>query len=557
MIRQMTKIDVTKPILALVRGATAWTLACGWIMACGQSGSELRIFGGQPVSGDDHAETVAIVSERPGEGRTLVCTGTLITYQHVVTAAHCLDGVRLHEASRGENSHREASRESLNHLKVVMGTTLDGRAWSIQNAHRHPEYKKGPRGNNDIAILQLENSAELVRPARLLHSFADLERSKSAEWRLVGFGTREDGSKGTKYFVDTIVRQLHAQEAVVGGDGRDACMGDSGGPAFVHSPVRSSIDSRVHPGAISGASSEPPLIGGVVSRGLGVGCGRGGFVTMISDHVCWIEALTNSNLTPWWSDSGCSWSEAIPSPGTFTDACLGASHPAHVAAARAVKKRLGADTCRAAEQALKTVQELDLSDAMLRNIDVLLAAIQQQSSVQRINLRGNELRHFGIAFNPLQSLEIDVGYNDLSEQTLENLQAQRNLRVLGMKLQRRNFQNTTFLQTCENDSAPDPVRHTIAALRYSLLGGTCAGTNILLVKRATLRLSGRQIVDLTPLSGLQVLEELDLSNNPNLIDLTPVRSMERLRKLNLRGSPAADVSVLAELISAGLQIERD
>jgi secreted trypsin-like serine protease len=508
------------------------------LTGCGKSTSDLFIFGGQPVMGDAHDETVAIVSQSPETGWTLLCTGTLITPQHVVTAAHCLDGL----------SSQQRARESisLDQMGVVRGNSLEDqipeeRVRALHAAQQHPQYKKGPRGNNDIAILRLATPMEGVRPAKLLHTFADLERSRNVTWRLVGFGSREDGSKGEKYFADTNARNLHAQEAIVGGDGLDACLGDSGGPAFVNLPHTHTV----------------PTIGGVVSRGVGVGCGAGGYVTMISDHVCWIESLTSQSLTPWWSDSGCSWRESIPRPDSFVDACLGSSHPAHVAAARVIKKRLGAQSCRSADEMLKTATDLDLSDAMLRNIDVLTGSLTQDHALRRINLRGNELRDLNLNDDRTKPLEIDVGYNDLSEQTLRQLSATQNVRVLGAKLQRRNFRETSFLAMCDDEAVSEPAKRTVAAIRYSLLGGTCAATNVLLVKRTSLRLSGRGISDVTPLAGLQALEKLDLSRNPDLRDLRPLVGMERLQLLDLRGSPLADVSTLSELAAGGLEILRD
>ena len=95
---------------------------------------------------------------------------------------------------------------------------------------------------------------------------------------LVGFGKREDRSTGEKYEVVADIVKRNSIEIQMGGDGKDSCVYDSGGPAYAQLP---NGDWRVF---------------GVVSRGIEKGCGKGGIWGLMHAHLCWAEDVTKIDL---------------------------------------------------------------------------------------------------------------------------------------------------------------------------------------------------------------------------------------------------------------------
>lgn len=63
---------------------------------------------------------------------------------------------------------------------------------------------------------------------------------------------------------------------------------------------------------------------------------------------------------------------------------------------------------------------------------------------------------------------------------------------------------------------------------------------------STLRISGSQVTDLTPIQNLTRLQDLDLSHTP-VIDLTPLQNLTRLLTLNLSDTPVIDLTPLQNL----------
>ena len=62
-----------------------------------------------------------------------------------------------------------------------------------------------------------------------------------------------------------------------------------------------------------------------------------------------------------------------------------------------------------------------------------------------------------------------------------------------------------------------------------------------------LSLIGTGIVDLTPLSGLKTLTDLDISQNPLLQDLTPLSGLKTLTELHISHNPVQDLTPLSGL----------
>lgn len=211
------------------------------------------IYGGEPVAECGWPSAVALLSERS------LCSGTLIHPRLVVYAAHCgtgLSQVRFGEAVRGAGLHRVVP---VDHCEAFPGATVGA--------------------GNDVAYCEL---AEPVDDVAIVPPLLGCEREQlrpGAAVSLVGFGLTEHGSSGSKHEVVARMRGLtDAGEAWIGGDGLDTCQGDSGGPAFL----------RLDDGTWR--------VFGITSWG--EVCGGGGYYSLMSRAIPWLEQQTGLDLSP-------------------------------------------------------------------------------------------------------------------------------------------------------------------------------------------------------------------------------------------------------------------
>lgn len=175
------------------------------LIGCGNeykenSFEEFGIVGGRKVIDSRDAvyrSTMAIISN----GK-VICTGTLIGPNQVVTAAHCIDSI----------------------------THVGHGFYGGRNMRRVVASIKYPNTRADIALLLFSGSmGSEVRPV----SIAPVPRSGRV--MLAGYGTtRERGNnRGKLRKVTSSIGQVYGHEFTLRRDGRGACYGDSGGPVFI------------------------------------------------------------------------------------------------------------------------------------------------------------------------------------------------------------------------------------------------------------------------------------------------------------------------------------
>lgn len=143
------------------------------------------------------------------------CTGTVVDKRVVVTAAHCLQGVRASNIRFALGPNAAAPQAQLGVSRVVA----------------HPQYDER-RLTNDIGVLILSQDAP-VTPIAINDSMSSSWVGRSLTF--VGYGTTSgfgNAGSGVKRVVDIAVSEVGSTQFAYADRQKNTCFGDSGGPAF-------------------------------------------------------------------------------------------------------------------------------------------------------------------------------------------------------------------------------------------------------------------------------------------------------------------------------------
>lgn len=181
-----------------------------------------EIVRGQPIkSKEEISKSIVAVLFQRAEGQGL-CTGTLISNDLVLTAAHCVDG----------NPQQIAIVFAPKVQGVNASQFIRGDIFTQNNLWKHPTQK----GHGDLALIHFNGAIPNgYQPTNLADKKLDLPQGTKV--LLAGYGvtdgTRESGSGVLRETNTTVVGENSPTEIVTDGRQTSVCFGDSGGPGFV------------------------------------------------------------------------------------------------------------------------------------------------------------------------------------------------------------------------------------------------------------------------------------------------------------------------------------
>jgi secreted trypsin-like serine protease len=201
-------------------------LALALLLGAASAQANETIVGGTLVDANDPvASTTVLVTDG-----NYICTGSIIDVDLVVTAAHCV-------AAPAENLRVVFVRD------INAGTIDKSDVLPISNYVANPGWQGDSSSGvdqHDIALIRVVGALPAgYHPATLLSSDASAAIRKGDLTELAGYGitnaSTQDGAGTLREVSVKVSKQLGQTEVVLDQrNGKGACHGDSGGPAFVN-----------------------------------------------------------------------------------------------------------------------------------------------------------------------------------------------------------------------------------------------------------------------------------------------------------------------------------
>jgi MYXO-CTERM domain-containing protein len=230
------------------------------------------VVGGDFVPSGDWPDAAGIIFST--QWLDVECTGVLVAPDVVLTAGHCADGIKRVILNTNDYEH-------------------GGEIHSVSEIHEYPDSQR----TYDLTALVLSTPSDI--PPRIIATdcIADEDVVNGADVEIVGYGAHN--AAGTQYdsklrqasttITDADCRDLQngcqgsvspGGEVGAGGDGVDACYGDSGGPLYLR-------------------TDHGDFVVGLTSRSywyVQQPCSEGGIYVRPDAVIDWIEDVTGRTL---------------------------------------------------------------------------------------------------------------------------------------------------------------------------------------------------------------------------------------------------------------------
>ncbi len=232
-------------------------------------GEVVDVIGGTAVPAGKWPDAVAVLGTQGS------CTGTLIAPDVVLTAGHCAAGM----------------------TRVIANTTdynaAGGTTSMIKTITAYPSWET----TYDIAVIVLQTPITSVPPRKLGTACTFQMFSQKPQVHLVGFGSTDVQGNAPNTRLNEVTTGVTDPECsggngcqaavapggefVAGGNNRDSCFGDSGGPVYLDTPRGAMVIGAVSRGVENAANP----------------CGGGGIYVRTDKLVQWIETTAGKAVS--------------------------------------------------------------------------------------------------------------------------------------------------------------------------------------------------------------------------------------------------------------------